>query len=47
MPAYRNRRRVKNYADDRPGIVIYSGSKAMGSFDINYCPMCGRELIEV
>ena len=38
---------LKNCADDRPGIVIYSGCKEMGYFDIKFCPMCGRELSEV
>ena len=38
---------LKNCADDRPGIVIYSGCKAMGYFDIKFCPMCGIELSEV
>ena len=35
---------LKNCADDRPGIVIYSGCKTMGYFDIKFGPMCGREL---
>ena len=35
---------LKNCADDRPGIVIYSHGKAMGYFDIRFCPMCGRKL---
>ena len=37
---------LKNCADDRPGIVIYSGCKAMGYFDIKFCPMCGRKLVK-
>ena len=35
-----------NRDDEVPGIVIYKGCRAAGYFDINYCPMCGRKLVE-
>lgn len=37
---------MQNENDKMPGIVIYKGTKAMGYFDINYCPICGRKLVE-
>lgn len=38
---------LKNTEDEKPGIIIYSNhSKALGFFDIDYCPMCGRKLVE-
>jgi len=35
---------LKNCGDDIPGIVFYEGCKAMGYININYCPICGRNL---
>ena len=37
---------MRNRDDDVPGIVIYKGCIAAGYFDINYCPICGRKLVE-
>ena len=37
---------MRNRDDDVPGIVIYKGCSATGYFDINYCPICGRKLVE-
>ena len=37
---------MKNTGDKVPGIVIYKGCKATGYFDIVFCPMCGRKLVE-
>lgn len=37
---------MRNRDDEVPGIVIYKGCRAAGYFDINYCPMCGRKLVE-
>ena len=34
---------LKNCADDRPGIVIYSVCKAMGYFDIKFFPMYRKD----
>lgn len=35
---------VVNFKGDIPGIVLYRNGLAQGYFDINYCPICGREL---
>lgn len=37
---------MKNTGDKVPGIMIYKGCKAAGYFDIVFCPMCGRKLVE-
>ena len=37
---------MKNRVDKVPGIVIYSHGMAKGYFDITFCPMCGRKLVE-
>lgn len=37
---------MKNTGDKVPGIIIYKGCKAAGYFDIVFCPMCGRKLVE-
>ena len=38
---------MMNTADKVPGIVIYSNHcMAMGYFDISFCQMCGRKLVE-
>lgn len=37
---------MKNRGDKAPGIVIYSRGMAKGYFDITFCPMCGRKLVE-
>lgn len=37
---------MKNTGDKVPGIVIYSHGAAEGYFDIAFCPMCGRKLVE-
>ena len=38
---------MKNTGDKIPGIVIYSNHcMAKGYFDIAFCPICGRKLVE-
>ena len=37
---------MKNTGDKAPGIVIYSHGVAKGHFDITFCPMCGRKLVQ-
>lgn len=37
---------MKNTGDKVPSIVIYKGCKAAGYFNIAFCPMCGRKLVE-
>lgn len=37
---------MKNVGDHKPGIVIFSHTTAMGYFNISFCPMCGRKLVE-
>ena len=38
---------MMNEGDKVPVIVIYSNHfAAMGYFDISFCPMCGRKLVE-
>lgn len=37
---------MKHASERKPGIVIYQGNLAKGHFEINYCPMCGRKLVE-
>ena len=37
---------MMNTGDKVPGIVIYSYCMAKGYFDIVFCPMCGRKLVE-
>lgn len=38
---------MKNPDDCRPGIVILSNNvTARGYFDIEFCPICGRKLVE-
>lgn len=37
---------IKNVNDEKAGIIIFKQCKAGGYFDINYCPMCGRKLVE-
>lgn len=37
---------MKNTGDKVPGIVIYTHGAAKGHFDIAFCPMCGRKLVE-
>ena len=36
----------KNVRDNKPGIVIFEHTAAMGYFNIEFCPMCGRKLVE-
>lgn len=37
---------IMNHIDDKvPDIVIFSNGKAMGYFNIAFCPMCGRKLV--
>lgn len=35
---------AKSIGDEKYGVVIFSYGYAMGYFDIDYCPMCGRDL---
>ena len=37
---------MKNIGDKSPAIGIWSYGAAMGYFDIAFCPMCGRKLVE-
>lgn len=37
---------LKNRNDEVPGIVISSAGLSKGYFDIMYCPMCGRKLVD-
>lgn len=37
---------MKNTNDNKPGAVIFQGGITKGYFEINYCPMCGRKLVE-
>ena len=37
---------MKNRVYKVPGIVIYSHGMAKGYFDITFCPMCGRKLVD-
>lgn len=37
---------MKNSNDKSPTIVIWSYGAAIGYFDIAFCPMCGRKLVE-
>lgn len=37
---------LKNVRDNKPGIVIFANAAAMGYFNIEFCPMCGRKLVE-
>ena len=37
---------LKNVRDNKPGIVIFANAAAMGYFKIEFCPMCGRKLVE-
>ena len=37
---------MRNRDDEIPGIVIYKGNRAAGYFDIAFCPMFGRKLVE-
>ena len=37
---------IKNVNDEKAGIIIFKQCKAGGYFDINYCPICGRKLVE-
>ena len=38
---------IKNANDKKAGIVIFKQCKAGGYFDINFCPMCGRKLVNL
>lgn len=31
---------------DRYGLVVFYQNSCIGSFDVNYCPMCGKKLKE-
>ena len=33
--------------NDNPALIIFSYGIAMGYFNIKFCPICGRKLIEV
>lgn len=37
---------LKNVGDNKPGIVIIARTAAVGYFNIEFCPMCGRKLVE-
>ena len=37
---------LKNVRDNKPGIVIFANAATMGYFKIEFCPMCGRKLVE-
>lgn len=37
---------LKNVRDNKPAIVIFAHTAAMGYFNIEFCPMCGRKLVE-
>lgn len=37
---------LKNFGDNKPAIVIFANAAAMGYFKIEFCPMCGRKLVE-
>lgn len=38
---------LKNIGDKKAGIVLFSNSNIpVGYFDIEYCPMCGRKLVD-
>lgn len=37
---------LKNTADDDVGIVIYERGVASGYFNIRYCPICSRKLVD-
>lgn len=37
---------LKNTGYDKPAIVIFAHTAAMGYFNIEFCPMCGRKLVE-
>ena len=37
---------LKNFGDNNPAIVIFANTAAMGYFNIEFCPMCGRKLVE-
>ena len=37
---------LKNFGDNKPAIVIFANTAAMGYFNIEFCPMCGRKLVE-
>jgi hypothetical protein len=30
--------------DEGPGIIVLNNSAAIGCFEINYCPICGKDL---
>nr|DAM32858.1 MAG TPA: Rad50 zinc hook motif [Bacteriophage sp.] len=36
---------LKNTGYDKPVIVIFANTAAMGYFNIEFCPMCGRKLV--
>ena len=37
---------LKNVRDNKPGIVIFANAATMGYLNIEFCPMCGRKLVE-
>lgn len=37
---------LKNFGDNKPAIVIFANTATMGYFKIEFCPMCGRKLVE-
>lgn len=37
---------LKNTGYNKPAIVIFAHTAAMGYFNIEFCPMCGRKLVE-
>lgn len=37
---------TENANDNKPAVVIFQDCVAKGYFEINYCPMCGRKLVE-
>ena len=41
-----NKAQVIQLEDDVPGIILYRNGLAQGYFDIYFCPMCGRKLVE-
>lgn len=37
---------MKKTNDSKSGVVIFQGGVAKGYFEIDYCPICGRKLVE-
>jgi hypothetical protein len=39
---FNNEAQIFQLKNDTPGIALLTGGIAQGYFDIDYCPMCGR-----